>query len=99
MMGGALGLAVLASVSDARHDHLVDAGREALEALTGGYHLAFGVGAAFAAAAAALGSALIRDPEPTAAARRPRRRRHLRYRSTGRPRWPPPLPSAIGRFG
>jgi EmrB/QacA subfamily drug resistance transporter len=66
MMGGALGLAVLASVSDARHDHLVGAGQEAMAALTGGYHLAFGVGAAFAAGAAALGWALIRDPEPTA---------------------------------
>jgi EmrB/QacA subfamily drug resistance transporter len=66
MMGGALGLAVLASVSDARHDHLAAAGEEAMAALTGGYHLAFAAGAAFAAVAAALGWALIRDPEPSA---------------------------------
>jgi MFS family permease len=66
MMGGALGLAVLASVSDARHDHLAAAGEGAMAALTGGYHLAFAAGAAFAAVAAGLGWALIRDPEPSA---------------------------------
>ena len=54
MMGGALGLAVLVSVADARTDTLRDAGDGLLEALTGGYHAAFIVGAIFAAAGALL---------------------------------------------
>lgn len=60
MMGGALGLAVLASVAEARTDGLRDAGRSAVEALNGGYRLAFLIGAAFAVVAAALGGALLR---------------------------------------
>ena len=60
MMGGALGLAVLASLAASRTDDLLASGEGELEALTGGYHLAFIVGAAFAAAAAAIGAALLR---------------------------------------
>ncbi len=52
MMGGALGLAVLASVAAARTNSLEAGGDGPLAALTGGYHVAFVVGAAFAAAAA-----------------------------------------------
>jgi EmrB/QacA subfamily drug resistance transporter len=52
MMGGALGLAVLVSVADSRTSSLRDAGDGPLAALTGGYHTAFLVGAAFAAAGA-----------------------------------------------
>jgi EmrB/QacA subfamily drug resistance transporter len=59
MMGGALGLAVLASLAAARTETLLAAGADPLSALTGGYHLAFFVGAAFAAAAALLGAALL----------------------------------------
>src|SRR5690349_8944053 len=55
MMGGALGLAVLASLSAARADTLAGDGASQLEALTGGYHAAFLVGALFALAAAAIG--------------------------------------------
>ena len=54
MMGGALGLAVLVSVADARTDTLRDAGDGLLDALTGGYHAAFIVGALFAATGALL---------------------------------------------
>ena len=61
MMGGALGLAVLASVAATRTDSLTSSGHGPLAALTGGYHLAFLVGAAFAAIAAAVGAALIRS--------------------------------------
>ena len=50
MMGGALGLAVLVSVSDSRSDSLRDAGDSVAEALTGGYHAGFIVAAVFAAA-------------------------------------------------
>lgn len=58
MMGGALGLAVLASLADSRRDALLDEGSSTLEALTGGYHAAFVVGALFAIAAGALGGIL-----------------------------------------
>jgi len=60
MMGGALGLAVLASVAASRTDTLLAAGDSQAEALTGGYHVAFLVGALFAFAAAALGGLLLR---------------------------------------
>src|SRR4030095_12268850 len=54
MMGGALGLAVLASLAASRTDALLASGESQATALTGGYHLAFFVGALFAAAAAGL---------------------------------------------
>jgi EmrB/QacA subfamily drug resistance transporter len=63
MMGGALGLAVLASLAASRTDTLLASGSDELAALTGGYHIAFVVGAAFAAGAAVVGAALLR---PTA---------------------------------
>ncbi len=55
MMGGALGLAVLASLADARTAGLKAAGQDAVVALNGGYQIAFVVGAAFTALAALLG--------------------------------------------
>lgn len=55
MMGGALGLAVLASLAAARTHALAAAGAGPAESLTGGYHAAFLVGAGFAAAAGLLG--------------------------------------------
>ncbi len=60
MMGGALGLAVLASVAASRTSTLRDAGDDRLVALTGGYHAAFLAAAAFAIAAAVLASVLLR---------------------------------------
>src|SRR5207253_9360096 len=60
MMGGALGLAVLASVAASRADSLRAAGDGQLSALLGGYHLSFLVGAIFAIAAAATGALLFR---------------------------------------
>jgi EmrB/QacA subfamily drug resistance transporter len=60
MMGGALGLAVLASLAARRTETLEAGGSGELEALTGGYHVAFLVGAIFAVAAAALGGLLLR---------------------------------------
>src|SRR5438034_3593970 len=64
MMGGALGLAVLASIAASRTHALRIAGHGELSALTGGYHLAFVVGALFAALAAALGGLLLRENAP-----------------------------------
>jgi MFS family permease len=61
MMGGALGLAILASLAASRTDTLQASGDSSLVALTGGYHLAFLVGAVFAAGGAALGAVLLRS--------------------------------------
>jgi EmrB/QacA subfamily drug resistance transporter len=76
MMGGALGLAVLASLADARTQTLLDAGRDTLAATNGGYHAAFLLGVAFLATAAAITAFLLRattapahaaeHPEPAA---------------------------------
>ena len=59
MMGGALGLAVLASLAAARTDNLLASGEDSLVALNGGYHVAFLVGAVFAAAAAVVAGLLL----------------------------------------
>ena len=64
MMGGALGLAILASLAAARTDNLRTAGNDLLAALTSGYHLAFTAGALFATTAAVLGAALLRAGHP-----------------------------------
>jgi EmrB/QacA subfamily drug resistance transporter len=60
LMGGALGLAILASLAASRTDTLLDSGDGRLTALTGGYHVAFLVGAAFAVAGATVGAVLLR---------------------------------------
>ncbi|MGN6318142.1 DHA2 family efflux MFS transporter permease subunit [Trinickia sp.] len=74
MMGGALGLAVLASLAAARSDALQTA-ESAAAALNGGYHAAFLVGALFAAVAGLLGGLSLRrghgggaDAQPAAGA-------------------------------
>jgi len=59
MMGGALGLAVLASLAASHTDSLAASGDAPLVALTGGYNLAFLVGAIFASLGA-LGALLLR---------------------------------------
>ena len=61
MMGGALGLAALASAADSRTTHLLSSGSSQAEALTGGYHVAFFIGALFAFAGAAIGGLLLRN--------------------------------------
>jgi MFS family permease len=60
MMGGALGLAILASLAATRTDNLLASGESQLSALNSGYHLAFLVGAVFAVSAAVLGGTLLR---------------------------------------
>jgi MFS family permease len=64
MMGGAVGLAVLASAAASRTSTLLDAGQSEAAALTGGYHLAFLLGAIFAASAAVIGALLLRESVP-----------------------------------
>jgi EmrB/QacA subfamily drug resistance transporter len=65
MMGGALGLAVLASVAASRTDTLA-ATHTHVAALTGGYHVAFVIGALFAAGAAVIGGTRLRVGAPSA---------------------------------
>ncbi|QWF21970.1 DHA2 family efflux MFS transporter permease subunit [Nocardioides sp. LMS-CY] len=66
MMGGALGLAVLVSLSTARTESLVASGAAPLEALNGGFQIAFAAGAVAAALAAIVGGVFLR-PKPMAA--------------------------------
>ena len=60
MMGGALGLAVVASLASARTDSLAAAGVDAVAALNSGYHLAFLLGAIAATIASVLAGAFVR---------------------------------------
>jgi EmrB/QacA subfamily drug resistance transporter len=67
MMGGALGLAVLASLAASRSTARLADGAERLAALTDGYQVAFLLGGMFAALAALTGAGLLRSPVPAAA--------------------------------
>src|SRR3954447_7949847 len=66
MMGGALGLATLASIAASRTDSLRAGGDDAVAALNGGYHAAFLVGALFALGAAAVSTVFFRADLATA---------------------------------
>src|SRR5262249_32758668 len=66
MMGGALGLAILASAAASRTDTLLASGSSHAAALTGGYHVAFLIGAIFALVAAVFAAALLRPAEAPA---------------------------------
>ncbi len=67
MMGGALGLAVLASIAAARTGDALAAGVPQIAALNDGYHAAFSIGAAFALGAAFLGYKILRLPSVSSA--------------------------------
>jgi MFS family permease len=58
-VGGALGLAVLATLSSTRTGHLLAAGDSHAAALTGGYHLAWIISASIAAVALLIGTPLL----------------------------------------
>jgi EmrB/QacA subfamily drug resistance transporter len=60
-VGGALGLAVLATLSTSRSNHLLADGESAASALTGGYHLAFAIGAGLVIAAIAVAALVLRS--------------------------------------
>jgi EmrB/QacA subfamily drug resistance transporter len=66
-VGGALGLAVLATLSASRSDSLIGHGASTASALTSGYHLAFWIAAALIAAAIVAALTVLR-PERRAAA-------------------------------
>lgn len=63
MMGGALGLAILASIAAFQTQKLVATNINSLVALNTGYHSAFFVGALFAFAAVLLGAFLLQTPK------------------------------------
>jgi EmrB/QacA subfamily drug resistance transporter len=66
-VGGALGLAVLATVSASHTTALEHGGRDVASALTGGYHLAWVIGTGVMVAALATALAVLRPaPTPTA---------------------------------
>ena len=64
-VGGALGLAVLATLSTARTGALLAAGESEAQALTSGFHLAFGIGAGLVLIAIVLAATILRPvPAP-----------------------------------
>jgi hypothetical protein len=65
-VGGALALAVLATVSTSHTNHLLNAGETIPAALNDGYHLAFRIGAAALASAIVIAAVFLRAPKPTA---------------------------------
>jgi MFS family permease len=66
-VGGAIGLAVLATLASSETTRLHDTGEEAMAALTGGYHLAYLIGAGLILAAIAVAVSVL-QPERKAAA-------------------------------
>ena len=71
MMGGALGLAILASGAAGRTQQLIATGSSAVVALNSGYRVAFAVGAACAAVAAAAALLLLRSQSSAKGAMHP----------------------------
>ena len=59
-VGGALGLAVLATLSTTRSDNLLAGGEPVKEALTGGFHLAFVIAAGLVAVAVVVATTVLR---------------------------------------
>src|SRR6185295_13141729 len=63
-VGGAIGLALLATVSTERTQSLLAEGKSALEALNGGYHLAYLIGASLTVVAIVAAVTILRDQSP-----------------------------------
>src|SRR4051794_2427230 len=66
-VGGALGLAVLATLSTSHSEHLAATGSSSLAALAAGYRLAFVIAAALAGAALVVAARLLDAPAPSTA--------------------------------
>src|SRR5205814_128450 len=62
-VGGALGLAVLATLSATRSDSLIHGGTARISALTSGYHLAFLIGAGLVVAALVVAATVLQPQE------------------------------------
>jgi MFS family permease len=67
-VGGAIGLALLATISTERTQTLLDRGESTASALTGGFHVAYLIGAALAVVAIAVAATVMRSEKPLAAA-------------------------------
>jgi EmrB/QacA subfamily drug resistance transporter len=67
-VGGAIGLAVLATIATSRTDSLLEEGESTAAALTSGYHLALLIGALCVASAIVVGLTVLRDAETPATA-------------------------------
>jgi EmrB/QacA subfamily drug resistance transporter len=67
-VGGAIGLALLATISTERTQALLDDGESIASALTGGYHVAYLIGAGLAVVAIAVAVTVLRSEKPMAAA-------------------------------
>jgi hypothetical protein len=65
-VGGALGLAVMATLSATRTRHLLATGHSSAAALTGGYHLAFAVAAVLTLAAIVVAATMLTPVTPAA---------------------------------
>jgi EmrB/QacA subfamily drug resistance transporter len=65
-VGGAIGLAVLATLATSRTGTLLDGGASSAAALTGGFHLAFGVAAGLVAAAIVIAVTVLEPAAVTA---------------------------------
>jgi EmrB/QacA subfamily drug resistance transporter len=66
-VGGAIGLAVLATLSTERTESLLGDGESLASALTSGYHVAYLLGAGLAAVAVAIAVFVLRAPQPPGA--------------------------------
>jgi hypothetical protein len=66
-VGGAIGLAILATFATERTDALLADGETAAEALNSGYHLAYLIGAGLVVAAIAIAVGVLREEAPEAA--------------------------------
>ncbi|HET9152712.1 MAG TPA: MFS transporter, partial [Solirubrobacterales bacterium] len=71
-VGGAIGLAILATLSGERTKSLLGDGESLAQALTSGYHVAYLVGAVLAAIAVAIAVFVLRAPRPQAMPAAPR---------------------------
>ncbi|MFI6795311.1 DHA2 family efflux MFS transporter permease subunit [Streptosporangium canum] len=68
-IGMAVGVAVLSTLAASRTEELLSAGSDEAAALTGGYHLAFGVAAALLVAAFIVALTVLQQPRPGTAGR------------------------------
>ena len=64
-VGAAIGLAVLATLSETRTENLLAEGEDRLAALTGGYHIGFIVGAVLVGIAIVVAVTVLREVRPT----------------------------------
>ena len=92
-VGGALGLAVLATLSSSRTESLLEEGKAVATALTSGYHVAFWIGAGLVVAAIVVAATVLEKPPKEAQGSGRARSRRTRSRLA---RWRPSR-SSTGR--